>query len=336
MRETTWPGEPARRTPVEIWRPAFWQAFSTTMRPYLIFVSGASGLVGMAYIPQPDFSRLVLGFIPLFLSYGLGQALTDCFQMDTDAFSSPYRPLVKGMISRKQVLAVSLTGLGIGLAILTALNAAILFLGLLAVGGLLTYTRLKRTYWGGPPWNAWIVALLPFMGRFIEPDMTFGRLASHQNVSFYSFVFAALAVFFGYANFVLMGYFKDISADRTTGYRTLPVVFGWRAAALASDGLALAAAVTASLSLSLLDNPSLLGGPILVAAILVNLNAQVQIHRIHDESLAYRPIASVVRSFILYCAAIILSLKPEWLLFMAIFYLWFEVALSLRPEKSQV
>lgn len=336
MRETTWPGKPARRAPVEIWRPEFWQAFWTTMRPYLIFVSGASGLVGMAYIPQPAFSRLVLGFIPLFFSYGLGQALTDCFQMDTDAFSSPYRPLVKGMISRGQVLAVSLTGLGIGLAILTALSTTILFLGLLAVGGLLTYTRLKRTFWGGPPWNAWIVALLPLMGRFVESDLTFARLASHQNDSFRSFVFAGLAVFFGYANFVLMGYFKDISADRTTGYRTLPVVFGWRAAALASDGLALAAAVTTTLSLSYLENPSLLGGPILVAALLVNLNAQVQIHRIHDESLAYRPIASVVRSFILYCAAIILSLKPGWLLFIAILYLWFEVALSLRPEKSQV
>jgi geranylgeranylglycerol-phosphate geranylgeranyltransferase len=336
MMEDTWPGKSARRAPVEIWRPEFWQAFWITMRPYLIFVSGASGLVGMAYIPQPVFSRLVLGFIPLFFSYGLGQALTDCFQMDTDAFSSPYRPLIRGVIARGQVLAVSLTGLGVGLFILTALNIAILFLGILAVAGLLTYTRLKRTFWGGPPWNAWIVALLPLMGRFVEPGMTFGRLVSHQNLSLGSLVFAVLAVFFGYANFVLMGYFKDISADRATGYRTLPVVFGWRAAALVSDGLALAAAVTTALSLSFLANSSLLGGPIFVVALLVNLKAQVGIHRIRDESLAYQPIASVVRSFILYCAAIVLSLKPEWLLFLAIFYLWFEVALSLRPEKRQV
>ena len=34
------------------------------------------------------------------------------------------------------------------------------------------------------------------------------------------------ATFFGYANFVLAGYFKDIEADRATGYRTFPVVFG--------------------------------------------------------------------------------------------------------------
>ena len=37
---------------------------------------------------------------------------------------------------------------------------------------------------------------------------------------------ALLAVFFGYANFVLAGYFKDVDADRATGYHTLPVVFG--------------------------------------------------------------------------------------------------------------
>ncbi len=336
MREDSWPGKSARRAPVEIWRPDFWKAFWTTMRPYLIFVSGASGLVGMAYITQPVFSRLVLGFIPLFFSYGLGQALTDCFQMDTDAFSSPYRPLIQGVISRGQVLAVSLAGLGIGLFILTVLNNEILFLGILAVSGLLTYTRLKRTFWGGPPWNAWIVALLPLMGRLVEQDMTLGRLLSQRNPSLRSFFFAVLAVFFGYANFVLMGYFKDISADRATGYRTFPVVFGWRAAALASDSLALAAAVATALSMSSLANSSLFGGPIFIVALLVNLKAQVEIHRVRNESLAHRPITSVVRSFILYCSAIALSLKPEWLLFLAIFYLWFEVALSLRPEKRQV
>jgi hypothetical protein len=31
-----------------------------------------------------------LAFFPFLLSYGLGQALTDCFQMDTDRISSPY------------------------------------------------------------------------------------------------------------------------------------------------------------------------------------------------------------------------------------------------------
>src|SRR4030042_7182477 len=151
-----------------IWNAQFWSAYWTTMRPYLVFISGAAGLVGLAFIRELDGLRLALAFFPLLLSYGFGQALTDCFQMDTDALSSLYRPLVRGVISRTQVLAVSLVGLAAGVVILALLNPVIIVPGGLAVLGLLTYTIFKRTWWGGPPWNSWIVALLPLMGRLVD------------------------------------------------------------------------------------------------------------------------------------------------------------------------
>jgi 4-hydroxybenzoate polyprenyltransferase len=290
----------------------------------------------MAFISEPDSLRLLLGFIPLFLSYGLGQALTDCFQMDTDALSSPYRPLIKGIIARREVMAVSLTGLAAGIAVLAALNDSILLLGIPAVAGLLSYTYLKRTWWGGPFWNSWIVALLPFMGRLVQKDVGLPDLAGPKFLFSSGFLFAVLAVFFAYANFVVMGYFKDISADRATGYRTFPVVFGWRAAALASDFNALSAAAWTGLSLAILPDPYLLGRSVWVAAMLVNLKAQLGIHRLRDENLAHGPITDVVRSFLLYCGAIILGLKPGWVFFLTVYYLWFEVMLRLRPERRQV
>ena len=233
-------------------KPAFWKAYVVTMRPYLVFVSGASGLVGMAFIDSAGLARLVLGFLPLLLSYGFGQALTDCFQTDTDSLSAPYRPLVKGTISRAQVLAVSLGGLAGGLFLLTWLNPANLLLGFLAVAGLLTYTPLKRRWWGGPFWNSWIVALLPLMGRLVEEGTGPLILLETAGPGGPAFPLSVLAVFLGYANFVVMGYFKDISADRATGYRTLPVVYGWRAAAVWSDILAAAflAAATAAVYFS--------------------------------------------------------------------------------------
>ena len=107
---------------------AFWRAYWLTMRPYLIFVSGAAGLVGLSFIRSADPVYTLIAFIPLFLSYGLGQALTDCFQTDTDAISSPYRPLVRGIISKSQVLAVSLAGLTASVLILIYLNPYILHL----------------------------------------------------------------------------------------------------------------------------------------------------------------------------------------------------------------
>jgi geranylgeranylglycerol-phosphate geranylgeranyltransferase len=314
----------------------FWKAFWTTMRPYLIFISGAASLVGIAFIQTPDFSRLILGFIPLFLSYGLGQALTDCFQMDTDALSSSYRPLIQGIISRKQVFPVSLAGLVAGIFILAVLNSEILVPGVLAVAGLLSYTTMKRKWWGGPFWNSWIVALLPIIGRLVQKDVRLIQIFSFKNPTSGGFSWAVLAVFFGYANFVLMGYFKDISADRATGYRTFPVVFGWRRAAFASDLFGLAAAVSTGLALAAVPHIPVLAIGVFVIALFVNLLAQVGIHRIRDENRAHGPIAGVVRAFIIYAAAIILSLKPDWIHGIAIFYVCFEITLRLRPEERQV
>jgi len=314
----------------------FWKAFWTTMRPYLIFISGAASLVGMAFIQKSDFVRLIPAFIPLFLSYGLGQALTDCFQMDTDALSSPYRPLIRGIISRKQVFLVSLVGLGAGIFILAVLNAEILVPGVLAVAGLLSYTTMKRKWWGGPFWNSWIVALLPIMGRLVQKDVRLLQIFSLKNQTSGGFGWAILAVFFGYANFVLMGYFKDISADRATGYRTFPVVFGWRRAAFGSDIFALAAAVSTGLALAAVPHIPVLAKGVFVVALFVNLLAQVGIHRIEDENRAHGPIAGVVRAFILYAGSIILCMKPDWILGIAIFYVCFEITLKLRPEERQV
>jgi 4-hydroxybenzoate polyprenyltransferase len=329
------------------------------MRPYLVFVSGAAGLCGLAFIPAPVTWRVVLAFIPLFLSYGLGQALTDCFQIDTDSISSPYRPLVKGIISPKQVLPISLAGLVAGVLIIGLLNHDIFLLGVLAVAGLLSYTFFKRRWWGGPAWNSWIMALLPVIGRLTGGDIRLSQVFSLEGSGYPLFLFAVMAVFFGYANFVVMGYLKDISADRATGYQTFPVVFGWKATAIFSDILAVATAVCTGLivfypmglpggalmSLAAQSKTSYiiliyawrLGCPIVFALSLgLSALAQIQIHRIRDESRAHRPIANVVRVFLLSCLAIILKMQPGWVWFLAIFYFAFELTLKSRPEKRQV
>ena len=315
---------------------SFWKAFWITMRPYLIFISGTSGLVGMAFIEDPKIVRVVIAFIPFFFSYGLGQALTDCFQMDTDAISSPYRPLIKGTISRKQVLSVSLTGLGLGVFLLGYLNPIILFFSVLAVIGLLTYTWFKRTWLGGPPWNAWIVALLPIMGRLTDREYHLKTIFNLDNSYSTAFLFSILAIFFGYANFVIMGYFKDISADKKTSYQTFPVRFGWKPAAIYSDVVALLSAACTGLALWALGIFRIFGVSIFVVAVGLNLYAQIKIHQTRDESKTHGPITNVVRSFLLYCIAIVVSLKPIWIFPIAVLYILFELALISRPEKSQV
>jgi 4-hydroxybenzoate polyprenyltransferase len=326
---------PAQRSNAKFLSLAFWKAFWLTMRPYLIFVSGAAGLVGLSFLDSPKPARILLAFFPLLFSYGLGQALTDCFQTDTDALSSPYRPLVQGVITRKQVLSTSLAGLLLGIIILTSLNPFIPVLGTVAVLGLLGYTFFKKRWWGGPFWNSWIVALIPIIGIMTGEHFYFSDLASLSKADSLAFFFAVLAILFGYGNFVVMGYLKDIFADRQTGYRTFPVVFGWKATAIYSDVLALAAGIFTGLALFGIRT-FLPGLVFFFAAVTVNIYAQIDIHRIRDERKAHGPIANVVRAFVLYALAIVVALHIEWLPFVILFYLIFETALKYRPEKTQV
>jgi 4-hydroxybenzoate polyprenyltransferase len=317
----------------------FWKAYWITMRPYLLFVSGAAGMAGFATGPEREGVVVLLSFLVLFISYGFGQALTDCFQMDTDSLSSPYRPLVQGIIDRKHVLLVSLIGLVLGCVILFLFNPWTLLLGFLAVFGLATYTFFKRKWWGGPLYNAWIVALLPIIGALAASGSGFDPKSLFNNSIL---LLITLSVFFSYANFVLMGYFKDISADKQSGYQTFVVVFGWKKAALGSDILALLSVLASGWGIvfRLLTTGGplfrLVSLPVLLASVVILASAQIGIHRAGDEKKAFGPIVNVVRGFILLHTAEVCLLKPSWIPAAAIFYACFEWVLKKRPAKEQV
>jgi geranylgeranylglycerol-phosphate geranylgeranyltransferase len=314
----------------------FWRAYLITMRPYLLFVSGAAGAVGLAFIPAPVYRRVLLAFFPLFLAYGFGQALTDCFQTDTDAISAPYRPLVQGLVSRRDVMAVSLGGLLLGTLIIGYLSRVALVLAALTVIGLFLYTYFKRRWWGGPAWNSWIVALLPLIGRHADPGYRLAGMFRLHVSPAPAFLFAVAAVFFGYANFVVMGYFKDISADRQTGYNTFPVRFGWRANAVYSDLLAFGVTLFAGATIVAVGGLNPFSGAFFLAGLGVNLWAQIAIHRIRDEAESHGPIANVVRAFVFFCLAMVVALKPGWVVPSLAFYVLFEAVLRVRPERAQV
>jgi 4-hydroxybenzoate polyprenyltransferase len=312
--------------------PTFARAYLTTMRPYLLFVSGFTGVLGMVLGPPlPLWPAFILGAV-FFLSYGFGQALTDCFQTDTDALSAPYRPLVRGHVRRRDVLIVSLAGLAASGAVLIAFHPLSAALAPTAVAGLATYTWFKRRWWGGPWYNAWIDAALVALGYVADLGYAGRPLIWRPELGW------ALAVaFFGYANFVLAGYFKDIEADRATGYRTFPVVFGRRAAAWASDGLAVAALV----SLAGLGWTSGRGtrGIWLVfaaAAVLATLVAQPLLHRVRRDDEAHRSIELTVHAHLLLTAAGTAALAPAWAPGLAAGYVAFLAVMRARPMKEQV
>jgi len=320
--------------PVFSW--GFWPRYLIHMRPYLLYVSGIAAFTGMALATQPDWRRVLLAGLPFFLSYGFGQALTDVFQTDTDAISSGYRPLVRGEISKVGVFCVSLAGFALSVSLIVTLSVSVALLGAVTVVGLILYTPFKRTWWGGPPWNSWIIATLVTMG-FLSVGGTLDDVRSMPR----HLLLATLSVFFAYANFVVGGYFKDISADRVTGYNTFPVRFGWFAGAVYSDVVSLLAALFSALCIAPqaakgAGPAALAGWALWVLAVLVNLRAQIGLHGTRDEQAVGAPIAAIVRSMLLYCMAMIVAYQPSWLIPAAVFQLLFELTLRVRPQHSQV
>ena len=157
-----------------------------------------------------------------------------------------------------------------------------------------------------------------------------------------NFAYVILSIFFGYANFVLSGYFKDIEADRATGYNTLPAKYGRKVSAYVSDvfaflmiffGWLVVINETQSFNMTLLLIPALV---FLIASAVLSIIGQILLHRIQTDEEAHRAITLVVHSYILQFSGLALLRKPEWLVFLLVFYIGFIVVMQFRPEKNQI
>ncbi len=314
----------------------FLKAFVITMRPYLMFVSGITGIAGLSFAAEPDLFKTLLIFIACFLSYGFGQALTDCFQIDTDSISSPYRPLTQGIVNRNHFLIISGLGLFFCISILTYYNPLNLLLGGLAGFGLTTYTYFKRKWWAGPFYNSWIVLIL-FMMAYLA-----GLGSNYLDFSNTIFLAAILTVFFGYANFVLTGYFKDISADRATAYNTLPVVFGPKTSSIVSDVFGFIASASVFVLIITLAFDSFLYQTILRALVFAyggigaSIFSQMNLHSVKSDDEAHRAIAPCVHSYILLLSSLAILNQSEWFIPLLAFYSIYIIVLKIRPAKDQI
>ena len=309
-------------------------AYLITMRPYLMFVSGITGIVGMSFSDNLAFISGLIIFQVTFLSYGFGQALTDCFQIDTDSISSPYRPLTQGYVSRKHFLVLSCVGLIYCVAILSVYNSINLFLGIIAGLGLATYTIFKRKWWAGPFYNSWIVSVLFLMSLFASTTISFYEINLTIGLTL-------VAVFFGYSNFVLVGYYKDIEADEQTGYNTLPVVFGRKTSAMISNVFA-SFAVFATIKLFFITAAQtefiqlIPAAAFLITAVISTLYTQWQLRQVMYDEEAYKAVSPSVHSYLLTLSSITTMNKPSWSIFALLFYMAFIAVMKLRPTKTQI
>jgi 4-hydroxybenzoate polyprenyltransferase len=314
----------------------FLKAYIITMRPYLMFVSGVTAIAGMSFEAELELTKTILIFIAGFLSYGFGQALTDCFQIDTDSLSSPYRPLTQGIVNKNYFLVISSIGLLFCISVLAYYNPVNIGFGVLSGIGLLTYTNFKRKWWAGPFYNAWIVLVL-FIMSYLAASGNF-----YFNFSNLLFAGACLTVFFGYANFVLTGYFKDITADRATSYNTLPVKFGRKVSVVVSDLFFAIITISTLIIVMSLAFDSVPFQIIIKAVAFIytgigmSVLTQISLHSVKKDSEAHLAIVPCVHCYILILSGLAIFNKPDWFIPLLIFYMLYIFTLKLRPAKDQI
>ncbi|EHQ30926.1 UbiA family prenyltransferase [Mucilaginibacter paludis] len=315
----------------------FLKSYLIHMRPYLLFISGIAGMAGLAISPgHLSVISYIFCSFAFFCGYGFGQALTDCFQIDTDTISSPYRPLVKGLITVKQTLITSILGLLTIGGILTLHNYHNLLLITASGLGLLSYTYFKKTFWwSGPIWNSWIVMLLPVIGYLCSnPNLGFSAIWVNKPL-----LILCVLTFFSYFNFVIIGYLKDISADRETGYLTFPVAYGWNNSLL----VGIVNAIISSIATYFLITTHILKWPSLLIAVIASVIAfggiiQGLLIKEKVEKNSAIAIGSTVRSFILWHISVVVAFQPDQLFLLGGigFYLLFELVMYARPQKEQI
>ncbi|HEY5956755.1 MAG TPA: hypothetical protein VIV60_09390 [Polyangiaceae bacterium] len=189
---------------------------------------------------------------------------------------------------------------------------------------------------GGTPCNALVVALLPYIGVVALGGSPY--LAVHD----WRLHAIAVSVFGSYAVFVIIGYLKDVVADRSTGYDTLPVHFGVRCSVLVSGGFALlgavgsAAVVCHGLSVAPLRTPVVIG----VLFWIVGLACLAVCHglawRVTRDDEAHGAIAWSVRAFLALHFGEALVTDPTLTPLAALLAVAFEFVLALRPARSQI
>jgi len=227
------------------------------------------------------------------------------------------------------VLIASLGGLTACAAVIVLLSPAAAVPAAIAIAMLATYTPLKRLWWGGPPWNAAVVALLPLLGYMAAGTGLAEALADGT-------VRAAMVSSFGtYAVFVLLGYLKDVEADRATRYNTVAVRFGRRAAVVGS-----AAFATLGLAASVwLVQPRLTvsaATALWSVGVVVLVGAHVLAWRSTTDEDAWPGIQASVHGFVALHLGEAALIKPRWTLVAWLLFGASIVAMLHRPVRRQV
>ena len=220
-------------------RPVPVQSLIALLRPFNLLVSAAGVVLGgflvagEAALDGELGRRLLVAAASAASIGGAANALNDLFDLEIDRTNRPGRPLPSGRITPGWAKGVWIAGSAVGLGLSVTLSAAHVAMALFSVGALLAYNaRLKRLGLAGNALVALVLGLALVYGGWAvgspEPAL----------------VGAAFAFLTTLAREIVKD-IEDVEGDAQARARTLPIVYGPRAA---SNAAALVVALTLALT----------------------------------------------------------------------------------------
>lgn len=222
-----------------------------TWRPYTLCYPVFVGLAGAGVGGAAGLAEFVIAGCGLALGWLAGHYLGDYFDRELDRIAKPQRPIPSGRLAAGTALACGI-GLAIAAAVLLAwANWRTLVLVVLALGGIVAYSRFcKARGFSGNLVRGLITALAFLIGAMVATPLP-GWSAVAFSVVFLLHDAASN----------LVGTLRDVDGDRAASYRSVPVRNGVRYAAGLAAVLYAAAIITAAFGLLLPHRP---GYPVLL------------------------------------------------------------------------
>lgn len=184
----------------------------------LPFTAGVCVILGelLALGKLPTITETVLGFLSVFFISATSLILNDYFDVESDKINAPERPLPAGMVTKQDVvwLSIAVTALGFIAGYMISFTALLVVILAWAVGFLYNW-RFKKTGLFGNLMVSFSVGMTFIFGG-IAVDQPFEKTV-------WSF---SIMVFLINLGEEIAADAMDVIGDRRAGSRSLPVLFG--------------------------------------------------------------------------------------------------------------
>ena len=193
-------------------------AYIRSMRPYLFFVSGMAGYLGIVFSgTTAPAGKIIFVLCVAFFGWGVNQVINDLLGLEEDRINAPHRPLVTGALPIKSALLFSVFLFALGGFITYILNPQALILYFLIFILNIIYEYSKR---------------IPLLGNFVfglllAPCVYYGAMCVNgkglEILLDKKLLLLAIAIILINVTVAFFTYYKDFIGDKITGKKTIIV-----------------------------------------------------------------------------------------------------------------